>query len=85
LEQVTMILPRSVKSSAGCGLLKTTVWIAITLLGQERSPQPPRQEANCRLRQWLFYNETSGGHYGVCMNWIDNCEKVWVQDRFFFK
>jgi len=25
-------------------------WIAVPLLGQERSPQPPRQEAQFRLR-----------------------------------
>jgi len=28
----------------------TTEWITVALLGQERSPQPPRQEANFRLR-----------------------------------
>jgi len=27
-----------------------TEWIAVALLGQEHSPQPPRQEANFRLR-----------------------------------
>ena len=33
------------------GVLSTaTEWIAVALLGQERSPQTPRQEAQCRLR-----------------------------------
>jgi len=33
----------------GCSSM-TTEWIAVVLLGQERSPQPPQQEANFRLQ-----------------------------------